>query len=99
AGKIAELMFATRDWIGSDITGEEFRYYYGNKSFGYLKSETITPRNFEGIENSVHVYEASIKEKITSYEVRRGVLESSFTTQEEFVDADGLPFEFNRTSG
>ena len=96
---ISELVFFSRDYFGSTIYGDEFRYYYNGVSYGYLKSETISPRDFVGAEGTEHTYEASVKEKITKYIITRGVLESNFTMQEEFMDADGLPFNFNRTLG
>ncbi len=99
AESVANLISLARDFYGSKISGEEVRYFYNGVSFGELDYKAVSEKTFSGLPDSQYLYEAEVKEKITKYEVERGILSSEFIRKDSLGDAHRLPFNATLIKG
>ena len=74
----AELGYLIRDYVFTNISSEEIRYFYDGKSYGELKLTNISGQfnglptsktEFIGVDGSVHLFKAMISEDKYKYEV------------------------------
>jgi len=99
AESVANLYSLARDFYGSQITGDEVRYFYNGVSFGELDYKAVSKKSFYGMPETEHQYEAKVKEIITKYEVERGILSTEFIRKDSLGDANELPFKATLIEG
>ena len=96
---ISTLSLLLRDYVGSNISGSEQRFFNNGVSFGDLKGKDESETEFEGDIDTEHTYFKTFEEKEIIYNVDRGVLSSVFEPEEKWSPAVNLPFIPNVTSG
>ena len=99
AENLSNIIFMSRDYFGSEITGKQTRYFYEGLSFGKLDYKKVTDNEFEGESGSYHQYGGKVKEEITQYNIEVGLTERKFVPQVEMLPAGGLPFYASLISG
>lgn len=92
----SELMFFLRDYLGSDISGKETRYFYNEISYGGLTFSNISgdggvsaKNQFTGSPDSEHIFTGLISEDIFKYEIERGLTSSTISS----LSAEQNPIE------
>ena len=97
----SELMFFLRDYLASDISGKETRYFYNDISYGGLTFSNISgaggvsaQNEFIGSPNSEHTFTALLSEDIFEYKIERGLTSSTITpiTIEPKNPVENFPF-------
>lgn len=96
----SELMFFLRDYLGSDISGKETRYFYNDISYGGLSFTNISgdggvsaQNEFVGASASEHIFTGLLSEDIFKYNIERGVINSNITPlPTEQKPVENLPF-------
>ncbi|GAA4232553.1 hypothetical protein GCM10022291_07610 [Postechiella marina] len=97
---VSTLVLFLRDYLASEISGEEKRNFYNGVSFGHLKQdEEQAEVKFEGDSETEHVYTKKIEELTRSYDVDNGIIETLFTQIDEWSKPSNLPFTPEITSG
>lgn len=102
AESVATLGFLIRDYVASDISGTEDRYYYGGYSYGklthtnvsgdYFTNGNVAQTEFSGEYRSEHTYKGIVSEKLSKYEIERD-FKSTIKQVPSLSLADGIPFE------
>lgn len=92
AESVVKIITMAHDYWGSDISGQEYRSYYDNVSFGQLIFSSISPNEFKGKPESAHNYQAGVYENNVTYNFDFQPLETYFTQKEDFKDSEGIPF-------
>jgi hypothetical protein len=104
----SELGYLIRDYVLSDISGEEERYFYNGTSYGQLNLANIsgdaqTPKTeFVGESDSEHTYRALISEDKYKYEVESDfyrLLPSKMTQKKENAPVSNFPFVAEKLTG
>jgi hypothetical protein len=107
AESVSNLGFLIRDYIASDISGTETRYFYDGVSYGQLTNTNVSgdyfitqiaQTEFSGPTGSQHTYNGIITEKVYEYEVER-TLVSTITQKTDDVPAGDIPMLLNVVSG
>jgi hypothetical protein len=99
AAVASNLIFFTRDYFSSNIQGSETRYFSNGVSFGELDLINQNGYEFTGTKDDEFLYEATVKEKVTKYEVHRNLTYSEFKPKNSMVKANQLPFKIELVSG
>lgn len=104
----SELGYLIRDYVISDISGEEERYFYNGTSYGKLKLNNISgdaqtsKTEFIGETDSENTYKALISEDKYKYEIESDfyrLLPSKMTQKKNDSPVSNFPFIANRVSG
>jgi hypothetical protein len=107
ADEAGTLYLLLKDYLWSDITGKETRYYYDGISFGELQLtnttglQYITPTGteFSGQAKTEHTFSASVNETTFKYSINReNVLKTLITSDASKEYAINLPFDVNKTN-
>jgi hypothetical protein len=99
AEDISELVLFSKDFWFSDISGSETRYFSDQISTGELMFFENTKYNLDKVDCNEEVnFQTLISEKIVNYDVSNEI-PTVFSKVEEYIPAEGLPFDIQKTTG
>ncbi|GGD08893.1 hypothetical protein [Hyunsoonleella pacifica] len=90
----SELARFIIEYFGSDIKGQEIRHFKDGISVGFLEQNTISDVAFEGQKGDAFTFETSFKEREIKYNFQTSSTSLKFTSEENLVSAQDLPFTY-----